>query len=126
MEEKKIFYAIIFFIKRYLTVHGFIFFFQNLEFFKVTSTLSIRRPVEKLGLLIIFFCVINLQEAFVSMSQFIPTLWILPVLFLLISLILNAALYSREVAILIASFVNTDLGCTNFKKDLLMCAILVC
>lgn len=33
-------------------------------------------------------------EAFVSMSAFIPTLWILPVLFLLISLILNAGLYS--------------------------------
>jgi positive regulator of sigma E activity len=49
------------------------------------------------------------------MSQFIPTLWILPVLFLLISLILNAALYSREVAILIASFVNTDLRYTNLK-----------
>jgi hypothetical protein len=47
-----------------------------------------------------------MQEAFVSMSQFIPTLWILPVLFLLISLILNAALYSREVAILIASYVR--------------------
>jgi hypothetical protein len=59
--------------------------------------------------------VIISQEAFVSMSQFIPTLWILPVLFLLISLILNAALYSREVAILIASFINTDLRYTNIK-----------
>jgi hypothetical protein len=58
---------------------------------------------------------ITVQEAFVSMSQFIPTLWILPVLFLLISLILNAALYSREVAILIASHVNTELGYTNLK-----------
>jgi len=34
------------------------------------------------------------------MSGYIPTLWILPVLFLIISLILNAALFAREVATL--------------------------